>query len=328
MHLPVGRVDGEVLDSFCKQLATCWKAVANEEKARLMSLLPDRARTELEDLRRDFGLIIGDVLRQTDKSALIAGTVASRSVVAKIQLDDDPFWTAKFAHEVGVYRQFQQHQPPVPVPRLIHTDAQVLVLERLDGVALAHGRYPDHTLPDGEVDAVIDTITTLNTWRFPTGAFVPIFDYSERIDRYHAHGILTAGDADLLRTLLGSCTQEWELSHGDPLPSNVLVLTGGEHAALLDLEFTGLFLPGFDLALLHTLLARTPRARDRIEHIVGTRQIGVPFAINLAMVLTREIRTHRELPDGAPHKQHLSLIEAGWVNARARLYALAGRDPA
>lgn len=288
-----------------------------------MSPLPDRVRAELDTLGREVGLVAAGVLRHTDKSLLVAGTMAGRPVVAKLLLDGDDFWRAKFAHEIGVYRIFASHPPPIRVPRLVHADdARLLVLQRLDGHPLALDRYPTRVLPQGDVDVVLEAVTALHAWEPPVGKFAPVFDYSERIGRYLAHGILTDPDADALGQLRASWSGRWELNHGDPLPSNFLLTDGGD-AALLDWEFTGLFLPGFDLALLHTLLAGTPHARDRIEHTVTARCIAVPFTINLAMVLTREIRTHRELPDGPLRDQRLALIENLWAHARERIQTLA-----
>ncbi|MGH3814768.1 MAG: hypothetical protein ACRDUV_20370 [Pseudonocardiaceae bacterium] len=45
---------------------------------------------------------------------------------------------------------------------------------------------------------------------------------------------------------------------------------------MLDWEFTGLYLPGFDLALLHTLITVTPHARNRIDRIVTEWVLAVP----------------------------------------------------
>lgn len=288
-----------------------------------MSPLPDRTRADLDTLGRDLGLVATGVLRRTDKSLLVAGTMAGQPVVAKLLLDGDDFWRAKFAHEIGVYRIFASHPPPIRVPRLVHADdARLLVLQRLDGQPLDLGRYPTGVLPRGAVDMVLDAVTALHTWQPPEGEFAPVFNYPERISRYRAHGILTEADADALHHLLASWSGGWEINHGDPLPSNILLTDDGD-AALLDWEFTGLFLPGFDLALLHTLLAETSHARDRTARTVSARGITVPFTINLAMVLTREIRTHRELPDGPLRDQRLALIEHLWAHARERIQTLA-----
>lgn len=142
-----------------------------------MTTLPDNARAALDTLDRDLGLAVVDVLRQTTKSLLVAGTLAERPVVAKVVLDDDPFWIGKLGHEIAVYQIFAHNEPPIRVPRMIHADdARLLVLERLDGRPLDSDRYPNRILPDAAVDAAIDA------W-----------------------------------------SAEWEVNHGDLLPSNVLL---------------------------------------------------------------------------------------------------------
>ncbi|MGH3923115.1 MAG: phosphotransferase [Pseudonocardiaceae bacterium] len=288
-----------------------------------MSPLLERARAELDTLGREIGLVVVDVLQPTDKSLLVAGTIGDQPIVAKLLINGDAFWQDKLGHEITVYRVFAEHPPPIRVPRLIHADdARLLVLERLDGAPLDADRYPNRVLPDAAVDAALEAVTALNCWRPPQGAFAPVFDYRKRIDRYLAHGILTEVDTKALHRLLDSWSGDWELDHGDPLPSNLL-LAGDGYAALLDWEFTGLYLPGFDLALLHTLLTATPHTRNRINRIVTEQDLAVPFTINLAMVLTREIRTHRELPNGPLRDQRLPLVDTLWTHARDRLHTLA-----
>ncbi|HEY1616260.1 MAG TPA: phosphotransferase [Streptosporangiaceae bacterium] len=86
------------------------------------------------------------------------------------------------------------------------------------------------------------------------------FDYSERIARYHAAGYFSDADRAALDRLTALSGPPRQFCHGDPLPDNMLITESGEWA-LLDWEFTGLFLPGFDLAMFHVLLA-APGACD------------------------------------------------------------------
>ncbi len=78
----------------------------------------------------------------------------------------------------------------------------------------------------------------------------------------------------------------------------MLRLASGEWA-LLDWEFTGLFLPGFDLAMLSVLLAGTPGAADLLEEIACRTCSEDAYLVNLAVVLSRERRIHLTLPPGA-----------------------------
>ncbi len=66
-------------------------------------------------------------------------------------------------------------------------------------------------------------------------------------------------------------------------PSNVLAAessTADGECVLVDFEFTGLFFPGVDFAMLHPLLADTPGAQASIEALVGEADIEVPFMLN------------------------------------------------
>lgn len=124
-------------------------------------------------------------------------------------------------------------------------------------------------------------------------------------------------------------------AHGDPLPANLLLTdavdaarTGagpgqGLRCALLDFEYTGLYVPGFDLAMLHTLLGATPTARARIRRVVAQAGIEEAFLVNRAVVLTRELRIHRELDHGPLRRDRLALIEPQLAELHAELHALA-----
>jgi hypothetical protein len=277
---------------------------------------------ELNGLTRSLDFRFETTLRRTDKTLLASGSLEGQPVVVKLLLDPDPFWAAKWRHEIGVYRVFVRHHPPVRVPALLHTDGtRLLILERLPGQPVDADRYPTRPVADRAIGAALDALRALAGWHPPAGVFTPTFDYSDRIRRYHAHGLLDNADRTALTALLGDRGDRWQVNHGDPLPSNLLL--DGDTCALLDWEFTGLFLPGFDLAMLHTLLVRTPAARARIEAAVAADGIAVPFVVNLAMVLTRELRRHHELPPDAPHRTRLAFLEPAWQEARHRIHTLA-----
>ncbi|MEU1358776.1 phosphotransferase [Micromonospora zamorensis] len=281
------------------------------------------------------GLTIDTVLRRTAKTLLARGSFRGEPVAVKYLIDPDPFWAARWRHELDVYEVFGDTTPPVRVPRLLHADRdRLLVLEWVDATPLAVERYPQRELDTREVDAVLDCITALNEWNYPAARFSPTFDYSERVARYQAKGYLTEGQRDALDSLLARGDAPAQLNHGDPLASNILLKAGRSDsddeaettAVLVDWEFTGLFLPGFDLAMLHTQVgASTPVIRERIEAIVNDMGIEAAFALNLAMVLTRELRLHHELPEDDPARTRcLPIIEAAWTSAGTRLQRLTG----
>jgi hypothetical protein len=53
---------------------------------------------------------------------------------------------------------------------------------------------------------------------------------------------------------------------------------------------------------------------------MGDAGIEVPFLINQAMVLSRELRLHTELPDGEFRQRRLALLELEWDAFRQRLH--------
>jgi hypothetical protein len=277
----------------------------------------------------ELGLLDVSVLRCSGKTLLAAGDLAGRPVVVKVLLDGGGFWQARWRHEIGIYRAFAQEPPPVRVPALVRTDGvRFLVLERLDARPLDTERYPGHRLTAAQTEPCLAAVRALSTWRPASGQFAPVWDYPDRVSRYHAAGHLTDTDRDALHRLLARCGRAGEIGHGDPLPSNML-LTADGGCALVDWEFAGTFLPGFDLAMLHTLLgANTPAIRTRIDQVVTDTGIQEQFAVNLAMVLTRELRIHRELPDSPERARRLAFLDTAWTQARDRLHAAARKRKA
>lgn len=271
------------------------------------------------------GLRLTEVRRRTDKTLLAVGELSGEPVAAKYLLDPDPFWASKWQHELGVYQVFMTTPPPLDVPKLLYTDdARLLVLQWLDGKNLDDDRYPQRTLTSAEADAVLCCVETLNQWQPPTGTFAVAYDYEDRFRRYHALGWLTDADLAALQHLLRVAGNLDQVNHGDPIASNIL-LRGHHGATLLDWEFAGTFLPGFDLAMLHTQLgARTPRLKDAIDAKVAAAGQTAPFLVNLAAVLTRELRIHREMPAGPVREARLLAIESAWLQARERIHQQTG----
>jgi hypothetical protein len=269
---------------------------------------------------------IDRVLPNGGKSILAAGHTGEQSVVVKILADTAPLWKARQRHEIEVYQIFATHALPVRAPRLLWTDGHnILVLEQIEGIPLATGRYPERVLVSDEIHAALALVGALADWQPVPAGFTSVFDYPSRIARYHAAGWFDDTDRAALDRLVSRCGPPRQLCHGDPLPDNMLITAEGEWV-LLDWEFTGLFLPGFDLAMLRTLLAATPAARDHIEALIARTGELEPFLVNLAVVLSRERRIHHELPEDSPLRlARLPLIEAAWDSARDRIRAAGGR---
>jgi hypothetical protein len=283
---------------------------------------------ELAATAAGLGLRITRVVRRTDKTLLADGTLAGRRVAVKCLIHSDPFWVAKLRHEAHAYQVFADSPPPVRVPQLAYTDnSRLLILEWLDGRNLDDDRYPQRSLTAEEAEAALGCVLALGRWAAPAGAFEAIFGYPGRFRRYHASGHLSGPDLAALDRLLARTGPPSRVNHGDPLPSNILLRAGGS-AALLDWEFAGLFLAGFDLAMLHTLLgARTPTIKTRIDETIADAGDEDAFAVNLVAVIVRELRIHQELPEEPLRGSRLPLIEAAWQQARERLHGLAARRP-
>src|SRR5215472_11924395 len=285
-----------------------------------------RVPPALEALAGQFaGLRVEKMLPHDGNSLLAAGYANDQPVMIKALPEGDPSWRRRQRHEIGVYQLFARHPPPVRVPRLVHTDGQrIVVMERLEGATLGSGRYP-RVLTVPEVLAAVTLVGRLHSWEPLPDGFRPVFAYQTRIARYHAAGYFTEDDRRALERLLTRCGQLRQLNHGDPLPGNMVRLPGGEWA-LLDWEFTGLFLPGFDLAMLSVLLAGTPGAAALLEDAVRRTGAEEAYLVNLAVVLSRERRIHLTLqPDHPLRLARLPTIDAAWAQARERLWAAAGR---
>ncbi|MFF4651554.1 phosphotransferase family protein [Streptomyces sp. NPDC001380] len=251
------------------------------------------------------------LLRADDRHILVAGTVGRTPVVAKCltpraeRHDEDMPWVEGFRHEVAAYRSFVRHRPPVRLPKLVAADPDrcVLILERVPGRTAARERHPADAPTPGEVRAVLGAVRALNLWRPPSGFDAPL-DYPVEIARYHALGLLTDRDAgDLQQLLHGLAHTPAQFCHGDALLSNVLLAPSGP--VLVDWERAGWYLPGYDLAVLWSVLSGDTAARRQISQLAQASGTVVrdAFLVNLILVLMREIRMH-DVP-GAGEEQRI-----------------------
>lgn len=285
-----------------------------------MSGAPLDLDTATAKLAEELGaaVTVDRVLRATDKSLLVVGDCQGRAAVIKVCLTDETFWHNKFDHEIGIYRAFAACPPPVRVPELIHAaNGRVIVIEHIPGRVMDTERYPTGT--PAALDATLNTLLGFGAWNPPPRALCAVFDYPDRVERYHRIGIFDDDDRIALHRLIAAVGPIDTVAHGDPLPSNLL-LTDDDSCVPVDFEFTGLFAAGFDLAMLHTLLAGTPGAQSSIEAIVAEIDIETPFLLNQAMVLSRELRLHTELDDNDFRTTRLALIEPQWDAVRSHLH--------
>jgi hypothetical protein len=235
------------------------------------------------------------MLRRSGRSVLLVGTSGRSPAVAKCLVDHSPSWVHRFQHEIAVYRAFVRHRPPARVPRLIAADPEscTLVLERMPGRPAALQRHPAEAPPRTDVRAALGAFCRVNLWRPPTRVFDAPLDYPTRISRYHELGLLTDRDmGDLQKLLHGLGHVPWQLNHGDALLSNVLLSPAGP--VLVDWEHAGWYLPGYDLAVLWSILGDDPVTRRQISQLAQAAGPAArdAFLVNLMLILTREIRTY------------------------------------
>ncbi|MFI8389645.1 aminoglycoside phosphotransferase family protein [Streptomyces sp. NPDC085540] len=235
------------------------------------------------------------VLRRSGRSVLLVGTTGRMTAVAKVLLDHSPEWRERYQHEIGAYRTFVRHRPPVRVPRLIAADPEncTLVVERMAGRVAALQRHPVEPPPRVDLRAALGAVSRVNQWRPPAELFGTPMNYARRIARDYELGLLTDRDLGDLQKLLhgvklsGAALQ---FNHGDALLSNLLLSPAGP--VLLDWEHAGWYLPGYDLATLWTVLGDAPAARAQISRLAQSAGPAArdAFLVNLMLVLTREIR--------------------------------------
>jgi aminoglycoside phosphotransferase len=244
------------------------------------------------------------LLREDSRHVLVAGTAGRTPVVAKCLTPTPVGRETTRAHreaaelmrrEVAAYRTFVRQRPPARLPKLVaaDTDRCILLMERVPGRPASRERHPCNTPSPGEVRAILGAVRSLNLWRPPTGSFDAPLDYQREIARYHALGLLTDRDAgDLQHLLHGLAHTAPQFCHGDALLSNVLLAPSGP--VLVDWEQAGWYLPGYDLAVLWTVLSGDTAARRQISQVAqssGTLPRDA-FLVNLILVLMRELRLH------------------------------------
>lgn len=273
------------------------------------------------------GFVAGAVMRRTQKSVLMTGSVGRNPVVVKYLADDSSHWMQRLRHEISAYRTFTRQRPPVRVPRLFGADPErrVLVMEHVPGRPVAAERHPGAALARGDIRAVLQAFGALNAWKPPAGSFQAAFDYLPRVQRYHALGLLTDRDAgDLAQLMRGLSRLPLQLCHGDAMFSNVLLTSHGP--ALVDWEFVGYHLPGYDLAVLWSLLARDPLTRRQIVQVA--QQSGSfardAFLVNLMLVLVREIRIHDQATAGEDERRLLRRLHDDCTTVRRAVRAAVG----
>ncbi|MBL1067217.1 phosphotransferase [Streptomyces sp. 7-21] len=252
------------------------------------------------------------VLRDGTRSVALIGMTGRRAAVAKCLLDPSGPGAESLRQEIAAYRGFARARPPVRVPGLIAADTRtcVLVTDFVPGRTAAPRRHPSAPPPAPDIRAVLNGLRRLNQWEPPASAFPSAVSYSAQLARYHTLGLLTDRDLTDLQTLLmglggrGRRPARQFCHGGSPLTSVVLSPAG---PVLVGWESAGWYLPGYDLALLWTVLGNAPLTRRQISQAAqasGPRGRDA-FLVNLMLVLIQEIRVceaavQRAMRDPAP----------------------------
>ncbi|MFI5933849.1 aminoglycoside phosphotransferase family protein [Actinoplanes sp. NPDC051494] len=288
-----------------------------------MASTPGKFLTDLDTLDNLPGLQQVEQLRRTDKAVTIAGRRHGRDVVAKQLTSSERHWGKRFAHEVGAYREFATTPVPWRVPRLHHAGPRLLVIERLPGAPPHTDRYPPR-LPQPVVTGMIDALTAFAAWQPPPGMLsTPVTDWPARIRRYAATGDLPG---DVQQPLLDAVTDTpLVFGHGDPLASNALT-DPGQPLVFIDFEFTGMYPPGADLALLGLWLGRhDPGAEQRCAQIVEATGSLHTYQAMRVLWFAREQRLYKSLFDVVDDREHRQWLDDQTADAVTGLRRTVGR---
>ncbi|MET7949774.1 hypothetical protein [Micromonospora sp. NPDC005324] len=240
----------------------------------------------------------GRVVHRTDKALVATGRRDGQPVIVKLLTTDDPYWVGRRQHELRMYELFTDQPPPVRAPRVLYADARLTVLTQLPGQRLGDRRHLTGDVGPVTAQLVLNTLDAFAAWT-PAPPLPQPVDYHGRTDAEHAAGLLDDADQHALHTLVDQLGPGRVTAHGDPLPANLLL--DGKHCALIDMEHSGSYLPGYDLALLHIVGATvSPTLTAAIAERVHTAGIVPAYCVNLLLLVCREIRLHTLLPaDGA-----------------------------
>lgn len=170
----------------------------------------------------------------------------------------------RFRYELQVATLLRDRPPPVTTPRLLAHDVgrRALHLEAVSGEPLGP-KYATE-LADDDLDDVLDLVERLRPFD-PRRRWLRRLDSGRRLDLAERHGLLTATEADALRTIARSVHRRRRFAHGDITPRNVLRDRETGELVLIDWEWAGLYPEGYELAFLWYSLIDVPGGRDRVE---------------------------------------------------------------
>ncbi len=283
------------------------------------------AMTRLRAVVEDF--LPDHEIARTAKSLLVGGAYLGESAVAKILIDRVAFWQDRLNHELDIYEAVRMQGAPVPMPRLLdgRRAMGILILEHLDGDPLARQRYPCRTINPADMTLLLDMLPALNGWQLHTtpSQQTTLQAAEQRLANHVARGLLPQDDADRVAALLSRLTWSPEFHHRDLLFSNCLMHR--DRLALIDWEYAGYAIPGYDEALLWVLLMDHDRQRnDLLTHVQERgHERTLLFMINCLIILPREIHALRATRTSASLRRATALETEldnvrGWVQGCQR----------
>jgi hypothetical protein len=278
------------------------------------------------------GLVVGDVIHHTDKSLVTTGTYQGVAVIIKLLTaaprDGGPDWFNRHLHEHRVLAAATADPPPATVPELVLMGTSPLTItSRLPGARVGEHRYTD-SVDEQTAAAICDALTGFAAWEAPPEVRRPWWNYPTRVERARADGLLSASDHRATTRLLDIVGDRRVLQHGDVLPTNLLHDPHTGRVALVDLEFVGTYVEGLDLALVDLLIgSRSPALRATVTARVASDGLEVGYALNLLLLVAREIALHRHLPDPTVRTTRQNLLARELDRAQALVAETARRHP-
>lgn len=257
---------------------------------------------EINKIIKDLGFNVIEELHSSDKSHVLRGRVNAKESILKILTSQEAQWVTKFNQEKDIYQYFQDSGTHFPTAQLISLGDTYILISCINGDQLAQYRYPDDAVPGTRLDNIIKSLDVISKTPFTSSSPFSTSDYDSKVIKYKNAGYLTDLEDDFIRDCLDNYQGRYVINHGDPLLSNIIFERTNDEAILFDWEFTNAFLPGFDLALLHTTLAFDRDNQKQIENAVVTQGIEKPFLANKSFLLARERRMHDKLPDDLTFK--------------------------
>lgn len=279
----------------------------------------DNPKKTISEITRKNQVEIIKELNSSDKSFVAIGTRNDIKVIVKVLISQENTWKAKFAHEILIHDLFNKEIIPFKFAKSLFSGDNWLIIEYIQGKEILADRYPDNILSQELVRNILNLSALISSWDCKNKKILKIWGYEKKLEKYYERGFISSEEKNILNDLLPAYIKELEFNHGDLLLSNIMINSSNEYIPI-DWEFAGLFIPGFDLALLHTILIKNDYARKSIEKIIYSKNMNIPFLINKVFIMIREIKIHQELPNNISFKnERLSFLEPEWENIRQKL---------